>query len=41
MIKYMWAAYITTWVIHIAYLLYLSARAKRVREEAEELKRNG
>lgn len=40
MIKYMWAAYIATWVIHIGYLLYLSARAKRIRQEAEELKRS-
>jgi hypothetical protein len=39
MIKYMWAAYISTWVIHILYLLYLNARAKRIREEAEELNR--
>lgn len=39
MIKYMWAAYIATWVIHIGYLLYLSARARRLRQEAEELKR--
>ncbi len=40
MIKYMWAAYIATWVIHIGYLLYLSARTKRIRQEAEELKRS-
>ncbi len=39
MIKYLWAAYIATWVIHIAYLLYLSARARRIRQEAEDLKR--
>jgi hypothetical protein len=40
MIKYMWAAYIATWVIHIAYLLYLNARARRIRAEAEELKKS-
>lgn len=37
MIKYLWAAYIATWAIHIGYLLYLSARARRIRQEAEEL----
>ena len=40
MIKFMWAAYIATWGIHIGYLLYLSARAKRIRQEAEELRRS-
>ncbi len=39
MIKYLWAAYIATWAIHIGYLLYLSARARRIRQEAEELKK--
>ena len=39
MIKYMWAAYIVTWVVHIAYLLYLTSRARRIRQEAEELKK--
>lgn len=39
MTKYLWAAYIATWAIHIIYLLYLNARAKRIREEAEELKK--
>jgi CcmD family protein len=37
--NYMWAAYIVTWVVHIAYLLYLSSRARRIRQEAEELKK--
>jgi hypothetical protein len=40
MIKYMWAAYIATWAIHIGYLLYLSGRARRIRQEAEELKKS-
>ncbi len=40
MIKYLWAAYIATWAIHIGYLLYLSARAKRIRQEAEELNKS-
>ena len=39
MIKYLWAAYIATWGIHIAYLLYLSVRARGIRGEAEELKK--
>ena len=40
MIKYLWAAYIATWAIHIGYLLYLSARAGRLRKEAEELRKS-
>jgi hypothetical protein len=40
MIKYMWAAYIATWAIHIGYLLYLSARTGRIRQEAEEFKKS-
>lgn len=40
MIRYLWAAYIATWAIHIGYLLYLSARARRIRQEAEELKKS-
>jgi hypothetical protein len=37
--KYMYAAYIVTWVIHIVYLAVLSRGYKRVAEEAEELER--
>ena len=39
MIKYMWAAYIVTWLVHLGYLGYLTARAGKVRREVEELKR--
>ena len=39
MTKYLWAAYIVTWVIHIGYLLILNARAKRIRQDAAELDR--
>ncbi len=39
MTKYLWAAYLVTWGIHIAYLLYLNSRAKRLRQEAEELRK--
>ncbi len=37
MIKYMWSAYIVTWVVHISYLAYLTARAGRVKRDIEEL----
>ncbi len=37
MIKYMWAAYIVTWVVHISYLGYLTVRAGRLKREVEEL----
>ncbi len=40
MTKYLWAAYIATWAIHIVYLLYLSARARRIRQEVEDLKKS-
>ena len=39
MIKYMWAAYIVTWVVHVVYLLYLTSKANKIRSEAEELKK--
>lgn len=38
MTKYLWAAYIVTWVIHIIYLLFLNAKAKHIRQEAQELR---
>jgi hypothetical protein len=37
--SYLYAAYAATWVIHIFYLSIIVTRAKRVRKEAEELKR--
>jgi hypothetical protein len=37
--KYMYAAYIVTWVIHIGYLFVLTRGYKRVAEEAKELEK--
>lgn len=37
--NYLFAAYIVTWVIHIGYILILSGRARRIRDEARELER--
>lgn len=39
--NYLYAAFLVTWVIHIGYILYLSSRAKRLREEARELEKPG
>ncbi len=36
---YLAAAFLVTWGIHVAYLLVLTATAKRLRDEAEELKK--
>ncbi len=33
------AAYGVTWAIHLAYILYLSARARRLAAEVKELQR--
>lgn len=33
----LYIAYAATWVIHIGYLLFLSAKAKKLRQEAREL----
>jgi len=35
--NYLYAAYIATWVIHIAYLASLGIRYARVRKEVEQL----
>ena len=34
----LYIAYAATWVIHIGYLLLLNAKAKRLREEARDLR---
>lgn len=39
-IVYLYAAFAVVWVIHCAYALTLVSRGKRLRREAEELKRN-
>jgi len=33
----LYIAYAATWVIHIAYLLFLGAKAKKLRGESREL----
>lgn len=37
--SFLYAAYVVTWLIHIAYILYLTRRFARVRDEARELER--
>ena len=37
--KFLYAAYASTWIIHIAYLASLLRRYTRLREEVEELRR--
>jgi CcmD family protein len=37
--KYLYAAYIAIWAIHIVYLLTLNARVRQVQKQAEELER--
>ena len=37
--KFLYAAYAATWIIHIAYLASLLRRYTRLREEVEELRR--
>jgi CcmD family protein len=39
MIKFLYAAYAVTWVIHISYLAILGRGYKRVKEEWRELRR--
>jgi len=39
--KFLYAAYIATWVIHIVYLLILTRGYARVREEVRELTGGG
>jgi CcmD family protein len=37
--KFMYAAYAVTWIIHIAYLAMLTRGYRRVREELDDLRR--
>lgn len=39
--KFLYAAYIATWLIHIGYLGTIYARYRRVRREIEDLNRRG
>lgn len=36
--RYLYAAYVVTWVIHIGYLVSLTMRYQRVRREENELR---
>lgn len=35
--KFLYAAYAATWIIHISYLALLSRRYRRLRDEMQEL----
>ncbi len=37
--RFLYAAYAATWVIHIGYLLILTRGYKRLRDEIEELRK--
>ena len=37
--KFLYLAYGATWTIHILYILYLTGRYRRVREERKELEK--
>ena len=37
----LYIAYAATWVIHIGYLLFLTSKAKKLREEARDLQSQG
>jgi hypothetical protein len=37
--KFLYLAYIDTWTIHSLYILYLTSRYKRLREERKELEK--
>jgi CcmD family protein len=39
MIKFLYAAYAATWLIHLAYIGVLTRGYRRVRQELEELRR--
>jgi CcmD family protein len=38
-LKYLEAAYLVTWVIHVTYLLTLVSRFKKLRKELDQLPR--
>jgi hypothetical protein len=40
-VKFLYAAYIATWAIHITYILVLARRFSRLKAEAAELKKSG
>ncbi len=38
--KFLYAAYVATWLIHIGYLLWLTRGFSRLREEMKEFRRD-
>lgn len=38
-IKHLYAAFFATWIIHIGYIVFLIRKGKKLRDEADELKR--
>ena len=38
-LHFLYAAYVVTWVVHIAYLAILGRKGARLRREVEDLKR--
>ena len=38
-LTFLYAAYAATWLIHIGYLAIITARSRRLRAEAEQMKR--
>jgi hypothetical protein len=39
--RFLYAAYVATWLIHISYLLILTRGFLKIREEIRQLKRSG
>jgi len=37
--KFLYAAYAATWIIHIGYILSLNARVRRLHQDWDELKK--
>jgi CcmD family protein len=37
--RFLYAAYVVTWVIHIGYLLSLTARFRKLKQEMSDLQR--
>jgi CcmD family protein len=38
--KFLYLAYIATWTIHVLYILYLTSRYRRLREDVKELEKD-
>lgn len=37
--KFLYVAYVATWLIHISYLAFLSRRYRRLRDEMQEFRK--